>query len=81
MSIVPAPAALVFAIAVNNSILLIAASERILSIDLYAINGKHILTVTPDASSVNVNCTNLGNAVYRIVMKTARGNIYRNITI
>ncbi len=68
-------------IAVNNSILLIAASERILSIDLYAINGKHILTVTPDASSVNVNCTNLGNAVYRIVMKTARGNIYRNITI
>jgi lysophospholipase L1-like esterase len=68
-------------IGVNNRILQITAPERILSIDLYTINGKHVLTVTPDVSSVNVNCTSLGSAVYRIIMRTEHGTIYKNITM
>jgi len=68
-------------IAVNNRMLQIAAPDRIHSIDIYTVNGKHVLTVTPDASSVNVNCTSLGNAVYRVVIRTEHGNVYTNIAM
>jgi lysophospholipase L1-like esterase len=68
-------------IAVNNRVLQITAHERIMSIDVYTVNGKHVLTVTPDASSVNVNCTSLGSAVYRVVMRTQHGDIYRTIAM
>jgi len=68
-------------ITVTNKILKINAQEKILSIDLYAVNGKHVLTINPDATSSNINCTSLGNATYRVVIQTQRGIIYKNITM
>lgn len=67
--------------AVNDGMLQINAQERIMSIDIYTINGKHVFSDTPCASSVNVQCTSLGNAVYRVIITTAKGKMYRTISM
>lgn len=64
-----------------NKILKITAQEKILSIDLYTVNGKHVLTVKPAVASVTIDCTTLGNAAYHVVMRTQRGIVYKDITM